>query len=64
MGFVDVTLRMLLLGEDRSASRTLKGAGDQASRSATHMHKMGKAALIAGGALGTVAAAGGAAFLA
>lgn len=41
------TLKMLLLGEDRSASKALKGAGDEAEKAGTHFSKFGKVAAAA-----------------
>ncbi len=45
----DKTLRLLLVGEDKSASRALKGVGDQAEKTEGRLSKMGT---IAGGILG------------
>ena len=45
----DKTLRLLLVGEDKSASRALKGVGDEAQKTESRLSKMGA---IAGGILG------------
>lgn len=45
----DTTLKLLLLGEDRSASKTLKGVGDEAGRTATKTKTAGS---VMKGALG------------
>lgn len=49
----DATLKAVLLGEDRSASKALKGVGDQAEKTGTHLHGLGKiaAGVFAGGVL-------------
>jgi len=45
----DKTIKMLLVGEDRSASKTLKGVGDAAEKTGGRLSRMGE---IAGGVLG------------
>jgi hypothetical protein len=50
----DLTLKMLLFGEDKTASKAIKGVGDQAEKTSNHMAALGK-----GVGLGLAAAAGG-----
>ena len=47
----EATLKLLLLGEDRSASKALKDVGDGADRSSSKLQKAGSIAgkLLAGG---------------
>lgn len=55
----DTTLKLLLLGEDRSASKAISGVGDSAAKSEGKVHKLSKAAgvaLAAGLAAATAAA--------
>lgn len=55
----DTTLKLLLLGEDRSASSTLKGVGTEADRSHSKLNKLAgvaKVALVAGFAAAGAAA--------
>lgn len=48
MSTTDVTtLKMLLIGEDRSASKTLRGVGDQAGRTGDQLKEMGDDAVSA-----------------
>lgn len=54
MGSVDTTLRLLLTGEDRSASKALKGVGWQAGQTSAGMKKMGT--LAKGAAIGMIGA--------
>jgi hypothetical protein len=57
------TLRMILLGEDKSAGKALKGVGTEADKSASKMDKFHKVGTAAGVALaGGLALAGKAAF--
>lgn len=63
MAASDVTLRMILTGDDRSASRALKGVGSEAGKTGGKMSKfagMGKVAMlgIAGALIGVGIAAG------
>lgn len=44
MSAADATLRLLLLGEDRTASKALDGVGNAAEKSESRMHKMGAVA--------------------
>ena len=55
----EATLRMILLGEDRSAGRTLKNVGDQGDRTTSKLHKLSNVAgkALAGGLLVAGAAA-------
>ena len=58
----DVTLRMLLVGKDVSASKSIKGVGDTAGRTGGKLGKLGAGAKIAGAAVaGALVAAGAAA---
>jgi hypothetical protein len=55
----DATLKMILLGQDRGASRAIKGVGDQAERTESRTHRLGAAFAKAGkfAALGLAAGA-------
>ncbi len=55
----DLSLKMLLLGEDRSLSKTVTGAGDTIEKTSKRTALLGKATALA---MGGVAAAGAAAF--
>lgn len=52
----EATLRMLLLGEDRSASKAMHGVGNEAEKTGGKLKGLGKMAKV--GALGIAAAAG------
>jgi tape measure domain-containing protein len=54
----DMTLRMLLLGEDRSASNSLRGVGSAADETSKHLHGIGVMGVAAGTAIGSLAASG------
>ena len=45
----DKTVRFVVVGEDKSASKTLKGVGDEAEKAGGRLSRMGE---IAGGVLG------------
>lgn len=51
----EASIKLLLLGEDRTASRALRGAGNQADSTGSKFRKMGKFAAV--GALGLAAGA-------
>ncbi len=53
----DLTLKYLLFGEDRTASKTLKHVGDEAGHTGTRLEGMGSRASNALGILGGAAAA-------
>lgn len=57
----EATLKMLILGEDRSAGRALKGVGDDAERTGGKLRRVGSiaAGVFAGGALVAGAASAG-----
>lgn len=59
---VDATLKLVLLGVDRSASKALKGVGKEAANAETKLSKMGK--LGKGAALGLAAGLAGAGLMA
>jgi tape measure domain-containing protein len=58
----DMTLRMLLLGEDRTASSSLRGVGSAAQDTSKHLHGIGTMGVAAGAAIGGLAAMGVASF--
>lgn len=57
----DVTLRMLLVGKDVSASKSIRGVGDTANNTGGKLGKLGRGAKIAGAAVGGALLAAGAA---
>jgi len=59
----DLTLKMLLFGEDRTASRSLKSLGDNADSTGKHLSGVGTSAVAMGAAIGTMAAQGATALL-
>lgn len=65
MGLGEATLKLLMLGEDRSAGKTLDGVGNKAEKAGGHLHNVGKiaAGVFAGGALLEGAKAAGEAFI-
>ena len=62
MSMSDMTLRMLLLGEDRTASSSLRGVGNAAQDTSKHLHGIGTMGVAAGAAIGGLAAMGVASF--
>lgn len=65
MGLGEATLKLLMLGEDRTAGKTITGVGDKAEKTSGHLRNMGKiaAGVFAGGALVGGAVAAGKAFV-
>jgi len=60
---MSLTLKMLLFGEDRTASRSLKSLGDNADSTGKHLSGVGTSAVAMGAAIGTMAAQGATALL-